>query len=698
MKKLYTLLTMAAAATMTLSAQQLPNSGFEESWGACTPWTSAGNTKTNGTQPASWKISHVIGVSGTGATEVGSQEAGYNSTKSVKLINTPNPFKKSQIVPAYLTLGTPWACSKGGAFSDPTNKDGGTFGGIEFAYRPDAVTFQYKRSHGTANASEKAMVVAYSWKGSTTQASVPGENKLSGTLTAVDMVDRDRNILSMSTSEGGAVTKSSDFELISKISYDINGDQANWTSLTIPFEYSSANTPAKFNIAFCAADYFSTSPGNGNTLYVDDVKLIYYSRLASLSVNGTAVAGFSSDTYSYTINSEMPAESAFAFTTMGNSGSGRATLSLDAENAKATITVTNANAGGTDTDGATSHTYTLQFNKKQVVDPLPEPAGDTVKYPGSLVITMGESVLNSDATIEITPMSDGKYRMVLPNFSLDLGDGPVLLGDIVVYGVTRTAVNSASRAGGETYTYAGSADGLKLAEGTITANVVLEGTETDGVLHMNIHVNWIDPDSGETIAPIEVEFSQKTAAAEGLKYDGTLDIVMYPGTADATAMDPQTVSVYIADEDGGTKLVTLPDFSLDLGDGPVALGDIVVTGVTATTAGGITTYTGSVYHMSLYEGNITANVELTGTLEGDRLSMIINVNWVDPDSDEVIAPIQVTFNGNRDLSGIDSVTADNTDAPVIYYNLQGHRVAADNLTPGIYVRRQGTEVSKILVK
>lgn len=690
MKKLYTLLTMAAAATLTLSAQQLPNSGFEESWGDCTPWTSAGNTKTKGTQPASWKISHVIGVSGTGATEVGSKEAGYNSTNSVKLVNTPNPYKKSQIVPAYLTLGTPWATSKGGMFSDPTNKDGGTFGGIDFAYRPDAVTFRYKRSHGTANTTEKAMVVAYSWKGSTTQASVPGENKLTGTLKTVDMVDRDRNILDMTTSEGGAVTKSSDFELIAKISYDINGDQADWTSLTIPFEYNSTNTPAKFNIAFCAADYFSTSPGNGNTMFVDDVKLIYYSRLASLSVNGTAVAGFSSDTYSYTIDSEMPSESAFAFTTMGNSGSGRAVLSLDTENAKATITVTNVNAGGTDADGATSHVYTLQFNKKQIVEPLPDPAGDTVKYPGSLVITMGESVLNSDATIEITPMSDGNYRMVLPNFSLDLGDGPVLLGDIVVYGVTRTGNNP--------YTYAGSADGITLAEGTITANVVIEGTETDGVLHMLIHVNWIDPDSGETIAPIEVEFTQKTAAAEGLKYDGTLDIVMYPGTDDAAAMDPQTVSVYIADEDGGTKLVTLPDFSLDLGDGPVSLGDIVVTGVTATTAGGVTSYTGSVYHMSLYEGNITANVELTGTLEGDRLSMIINVNWVDPDSDEVIAPIQVTFNGNRDLSGIDSVTADNTDAPVIYYNLQGHRVAADNLTPGIYVRRQGTEVSKILVK
>ena len=33
-----------------------------------------------------------------------------------------------------------------------------------------------------------------------------------------------------------------------------------------------------------------------------------------------------------------------------------------------------------------------------------------------------------------------------------------------------------------------------------------------------------------------------------------------------------------------------------------------------------------------------------------------------------------------------------------YYNLQGIRVAADNLTPGIYIRRIGSKTDKILVK
>ncbi len=50
------------------------------------------------------------------------------------------------------------------------------------------------------------------------------------------------------------------------------------------------------------------------------------------------------------------------------------------------------------------------------------------------------------------------------------------------------------------------------------------------------------------------------------------------------------------------------------------------------------------------------------------------------------------------LAGIDGIDADNAGAPVEYYNLQGLRVSAENLVPGIYVRRQGTEVIKVLVK
>ena len=47
---------------------------------------------------------------------------------------------------------------------------------------------------------------------------------------------------------------------------------------------------------------------------------------------------------------------------------------------------------------------------------------------------------------------------------------------------------------------------------------------------------------------------------------------------------------------------------------------------------------------------------------------------------------------------IDDIVNDNANAPVEYYNLQGIRVNGDNLTPGIYIRRQGTEVTKVYVR
>ena len=37
-------------------------------------------------------------------------------------------------------------------------------------------------------------------------------------------------------------------------------------------------------------------------------------------------------------------------------------------------------------------------------------------------------------------------------------------------------------------------------------------------------------------------------------------------------------------------------------------------------------------------------------------------------------------------------------APVEYYNLQGLRIPADRVVPGIYVVRQGRVVKKVLVK
>ena len=49
-------------------------------------------------------------------------------------------------------------------------------------------------------------------------------------------------------------------------------------------------------------------------------------------------------------------------------------------------------------------------------------------------------------------------------------------------------------------------------------------------------------------------------------------------------------------------------------------------------------------------------------------------------------------------TAIDVIGTDAIDAEAEYFNLQGMRVDAANLTPGVYVVRKGNEVQKVVVK
>lgn len=47
---------------------------------------------------------------------------------------------------------------------------------------------------------------------------------------------------------------------------------------------------------------------------------------------------------------------------------------------------------------------------------------------------------------------------------------------------------------------------------------------------------------------------------------------------------------------------------------------------------------------------------------------------------------------------VSTIEVDNSDAPVEFYNLQGVKVNIDNAANGIYIRRQGSEVKKVLIR
>lgn len=273
------------------------------------------------TTPGPWCISHVMGMSGLGATVVGAKELTNgdeeNPDYAVRLTNTPNPFMPTQVVPAYMTLGTSFASA---SVSDLGKADGGTFGGVAFTGKPDAIQFDYSRSHTQAgdtlyaaeviNSEEPATVVAYLWKGQYKQEAVPGETAFADPST-VTMYGRERNILDIKTTTGGATTKSDDAACIAKVVKSITGNvEGKLETMVVPLDYGKyAGTdvqPDSLNIIFAASDYFGqrSKVGAGNALVVDNVKLLYYHDIKDASYNGEGfefgpshAADFSTEAY-----------------------------------------------------------------------------------------------------------------------------------------------------------------------------------------------------------------------------------------------------------------------------------------------------------------------------------------------------------------------------------------------------------------
>lgn len=477
----------ALLGTSTSFAQQLPNAGFEGEWVDCQPFTSATKKITIGQNPESWCISHVTGLNGIGKKELGGKTEGYNSSSAVSLLsNSTGLGTLVRNVPAYITLGTSWNTSTGMG----QNTDGGSFGGIDFTYTPDGLQFYYKRT-----STEPSTVLAYAWTGSWTQANVPAAIAFSNPQT-ITMTDRDRCIIgySLEGCQGGEVTHSDDAALVSLINTTITEDAADWTEFYHEFEYKADAKPAKFNVVLASGNYFSQNVAKDNSLIVDDVKLIYYSRLRSFSVNGTPVA-LEDGKYDYTVGSDIPDGAMLETVVLGKSATAK--TAYDAASKKVTVTVSNVDA---DLDGKSEHVYTFTFGKT---------SGDESKsYEGFLTIVMNETSLTPEpqaATIQIIPTGDNTCSFLLPDFTLE---GMGSLGDIKV-----NTVNTTTDSNGTT-TYKGEEKDLKLMLGgimEIIADVNLDGTiDAQGNINMNIHVIWKNGDSN---IPIEVKFFNKTTSA-----------------------------------------------------------------------------------------------------------------------------------------------------------------------------------------
>lgn len=409
-KQLLTLALLAVAGTA--GAQQLPNGSFDDGdWVDCVPWTSKNNTSKYGTQPKSWKISNVSGIGGgTGSTIVGKEDAEGRSGKAVCVYNVTNTASLKNpkaVVPGYITLGTPWNT----ATLAETEKDGGTFGGLSFKNKPDALRFYYKRSVTGTNT--RSSVVAYLWNGTTTQKSVPGN--IAGKTGTIDyrkkvtMTDRDISVLGMSTEgrQGGSVKD--EHKLIAKIESYTTEQPTEWTECTIPFDYVAENigeTPEKINVIFAASDYFNSSNvTDGVSMSIDDVELVYYSTLSSLKVNGTEIK-LQDGVYEYNGVGSIAKGCVVATPT-----SQFATVAYSYDKNVATVTVT-ANDG-------TSKEYKVVFPSAESI---------ATSYKNQINVDFAGGVTSSANDVVISANNDNTINFKLNNFAF-MG---TVVGDILV--------------------------------------------------------------------------------------------------------------------------------------------------------------------------------------------------------------------------------------------------------------------------
>lgn len=370
MKKNYALLLLSVAA-LTANAQQI-NGDFDSAWEKCVPWDSKGNTMKKGVQPQGWHMANVV-LAGEVGEKITRSAEDEPANYAVKVNNIYNSIVK-QNIPGYFTLGTPWATAETKGVK-VRNSDGGTFGGKEFTYHPDAISFEYQRDNSNGT-DEQATVLAYLWNGTWTQKDVPGNNAIGvfswGSATRLDMENRERNVLGMSkTATGGDVTKTEGATLVATIDHAITeSTEGEWKTDTIPFVYKEGCETAgveNINVIFSSANYFGPQSDikAGNSLTVDNVKLIYYHALSSLKPTDNygydVDINFSPDTFNYTVESTYDPD----WTTVGYTKKGiGATVEAAYDDLTGQYVIT---VKGEDYDAETNpeamSVYTIQYQK-----------------------------------------------------------------------------------------------------------------------------------------------------------------------------------------------------------------------------------------------------------------------------------------------------------------------------------------------
>lgn len=681
---------LLSISAFTANAQQIPVSNIDfTSWkGTCgtSTWTSTmypkgGDFTRPGDEPSEWNGSSVASFS------IPMKTISKDGT-SVKIENYEfNKFGINQTIPGYLTLGTPWVFVGGTTMFEAKSYapygDGGSYGGLPFNYKPDAIKVKYKKT----NSGETSHIIAYLWSGEFVS-KVPTSYDIKGNKYTYgrELSNVDRVVLGRQTDN---VTKKG--TLIASVDYSIAAETTDWKDEVIELKYQDGvdktTKVENVNIIFAASDYWTRANLKGKTsLTIDNTSFVYYSTLTSLKAGSKTIA-LKDGVYNYTVAGKMPTKEEVVATCKSQFAD--AAVAVDEANYKVTVTVTNQS--GKDVDGATQHVYTLQYTAPVVK-----------QYAGILNVEMGgeDVIANATQKVTISYYNDNTCDFSLPNFMF-AGNN---IGNIEIPNVKV----SEDAAGTKTFTD-GEVEAMKLAEGSIVAHVVLDGgtITSAGVINMPITVGWMPgyPEDKEEM-PINVLFStdKKVEVTEaGYYYVVKGDDYQHPLVEHQTTM---LKSVKYGDMNGFTYTLSLDGVNA----GGINFGDMAVAGLDNTDE----QYSGTDASVALGNGK-TASVTVDGgkdattgkyevkfatTVDGQ----LYNIVFTTDDASSSVNDVEASGAAVRGAEG--AIVVEGFAGRVNVYTVDGRLAASAQIdgeatitvAAGLYVVRAGEKAVKVVVK
>ncbi|MDR1592492.1 MAG: hypothetical protein LBS16_06385 [Prevotellaceae bacterium] len=521
--------------SLTLCAQQLPNSGFE---------TFETGYNGVGEQPIGWKGSNITQW-GVSATLVSSDANG----RSGNCVRIHNEFvgigKLGAPSPAYIALGTPWFYAP--SVFEIASITGGTEGGMRFQFRPDTLALWVKRSYILQ---ETAHALVYLWAGESIGTAYQNQ---SGTCSEVTHIDDESDVRGKNS-----CTTSRPATLIGEGEWKSSEQFDQWTLVKAPITYYNNVIPEKMNVIISAANYPGSNESMrvGSVLYADDVQFIYSSKVSDMRINNRSIADFNGDVYNYTHILGKKERTIPPITCFRSgrqlSDSEVAIVYGDLSGTPTTITVTAE-------DGRSTTTYTIRFVNQLSTNAHPafitlddEPLDDFNGYVTSYNVNFPAETTQCPEIRVIPSESTQKWSITTPCTGMP--------GSAVVTVIAEDTLVRKSY----TINYF-----IEVSTDSATTS-----TRLTDILIDNISLSDFEPDRRvyKITYPIGTQVSSLPVAAQ-FRVDAAAE-----QTVDIIQADEQTVVIYVTAADGQTMSAYVVEFEILLSNNAY-LSSIVVNNV-----------------------------------------------------------------------------------------------------------------------